>query len=218
MCHRISRPEFGSVPAFVGPAADASNDHHAEPIGPGEHTSPFARPDADRAIAFEREALARFKLEHAAALERDVHLFLTVRRVVVPRMASGIGREIYRLYAEAGQSKFGADLSHRAAEGGLHLIDALTRRVWHRVLPSSCCLLRAVCLCRGDPGLWMLLRSRRAPPASASGEVRQRPVARGADLDQLRIGERGLKLGEGLPRAEHAARLHPAPQTARARP
>src|SRR5437763_15107688 len=126
ICQRVGRAELGSVPAFVGSAGDASDDQHADPIGPGEHTSPFGRPDANRAVAFEREALARFEFEHAAALECDVHLFLTVRRVVVPRMARGIGREIYRLYAEARQSKFGADVSHRASVEGLHLTASLT--------------------------------------------------------------------------------------------
>src|SRR5205807_8857506 len=137
ICHGVWRPEFGSVPGFVGSAGDASDDQDADAIGPGEHASPFGGPDANRAVALERKALARFEFEHAAALERDVHLFLTVRRVIVPRMASRIWREIHRLHAEARQSKFGADLSHRASEGAFHLIDALTRRVWHRGLSSS---------------------------------------------------------------------------------
>src|SRR5438874_1592092 len=64
----------------------------------------------------EREAdcaRTRFKLEHAAALERDVHLLLAVLRVVLPGMAGGILREIDRLHAEARQPELGADLSHR---------------------------------------------------------------------------------------------------------
>src|SRR5436305_2449120 len=143
ICQRVGRAELGSVPGFVGSAGDASDDQHADPIGPGEHTSPFGRPDPNCAVALEREAIARFKLEHAAALERYVHLLLTVRRVVVPRMAAGIRCKIDDLRTEARESKFGADLSHRAPEGGLHLIKALTRHVRHGAVSSSCCVLRA---------------------------------------------------------------------------
>jgi hypothetical protein len=61
---------------------------------PRDHVSPFCWPDPNRAIALERKPLAGFKFEHAAPLERDVHLLLTVFDVVVPRMATGIGWEI----------------------------------------------------------------------------------------------------------------------------
>src|SRR5437660_1790490 len=101
MLHGVRRAEYGSVPGLVGSARDASDGQHADPIGAREHTATFGRSDADRAIALERKALARFKLEHGAALECDVHLFLTVLDVVVPGMASGIGPQIDRLDAEA---------------------------------------------------------------------------------------------------------------------
>src|SRR5207248_10385329 len=110
ICQGVRRAELGSVPGFVGSAGDASDDQHADAIGPGEHPSAFRWPDPNRAVAPERKALARFEFEHAAALEREVHLFLTVRGVVVPGMAGGIRREIDRLHAEARQSELGPGL------------------------------------------------------------------------------------------------------------
>ena len=46
-CWRVRRPEFGSVPGFVASARNASDDQHAEAVGPGEYMSPFVRPDAN---------------------------------------------------------------------------------------------------------------------------------------------------------------------------
>ena len=93
-CHGVRRPEYRPVPGLGGSAGDRSDDQCPDPIGPGEHAAPFGWPDANQGVAFERKVLARFKLEHAAALERDVHLLLAVLRVVVPGMAGGIRREI----------------------------------------------------------------------------------------------------------------------------
>src|SRR5437763_15916111 len=57
-----------------------------------------------------------------------------------------------------------------------------------------------------------------APTASMSGEVGERSVARGADLDESGLAQGGLKLGQGLPGTEHPTELHEAHERVLARP
>ena len=135
-CHGVRRPEYRPVPGLGGSAGDRSDDQCPDPIGPGEHAAPFGWPDANQGVAFERKVLARFKLEHAAALERDVHLLLAVLRVVVPGMAGGIRRGdsivcTPKLVSPSWARTFRID----PRKGGLHLIEALARRACYRVLP-----------------------------------------------------------------------------------
>jgi hypothetical protein len=124
------------VPGLVGSAGNRSDDEYPDPIGPGEHAAPFAWPDANQRVAFERKVLAPDSSSSTPLPSSAMYISSWPSSAWSCQgwPVEYCGRSIV-CTPKLVQPELGADLSHRPPKGGLHLIEALTRRVCHRVLP-----------------------------------------------------------------------------------
>ena len=119
---------------LVGLARHAAEREHARALVAGDELALLARADA-RERARAQLVLLAAGLQRRGALDHDVDLFLGVVGVVVLGVLVRVRREVEHLEPERLHSEPVPHELHRAAEGGVELVERLHRHVSHRVLP-----------------------------------------------------------------------------------